>query len=508
MEKIRTKYWRGIVAYPSWYKKIKFSFRDDNNVTDTHYGAGWSWEFENQKTFNAKYERNLVNRRYIELPPDNQVEWKVSLDNGVYDTSIILEKIQKEGVNSVSINGKTYGIGNEYENILQIHDTIIVSDKKISLKNNGTYPLRVYGVFIDSDKAHIPDIISPYSFEAKEGFAKTIVSEELINVLESKIYEINFRINKSGDDKKKYELVFGASSVNNDLLYVSTNDNFDVSNIVGVVKLDKDFKKYAIDITEYVKLMDSGDNEFKIFVKSKNGTRLCSDKNELFKFGISVLTYIDENFQPYKAKGYIVNESGKYIFKEQSTNVSYQCYSYNYELAKYQDQLLVVTGYVKDNQLNIVKVFSALDVTSITGDTYSNKEYFEWNVSSTQVFDGLRYRVKGVFELKEVVGSKILAKIPADGEYVIEVVPVKNGVAGLPGSLRFIVDRTGANVTGFEKLPDYTASITQNLVVEYSDNYTKKENIKLYKEVNGVKEEIFANNGSVNFTLPEGQNQY
>jgi len=86
---------------------------------------------------------------------------------------------------------------------------------------------------------------------------------------------------------------------------VSTNDNFDVSNIVGVVKLDKDFKKYAIDITEYVKLMDSGDNEFRIFVKGKNGTRLCSDKNELFKFGISVLTYIDENFQPYKAKGYI-----------------------------------------------------------------------------------------------------------------------------------------------------------------------------------------------------------
>lgn len=504
VEKIRDDFYRAVLNNPSIYSNIRFHFSDDN-TRDIVNGKEWSWNFNSQKTYNAVYERALLKRNYINLPPTDEIQWEIALDNGIYKTVLVVEKNEEAGINSLDINGKSYRILDEYDGIIEIRDNILVSRGKMLLKNNGSYPIRIYGIYIDCDKKHITDRLLPVANYCLKDLNKSMIEDEVLGFNNDEIYELTFNISKMGDEKKKYEITFNGSGIEKNLIYISSSKDFENKELIGVVRVDKNFKGYTCDITEYINKMSSGENVFKIYVKGDKSVRLGGDKNELNNFGINVLTYVDENFQPYKCKGYILLNDGKYTFKEASSDAVYDCYSYGYDLDKYKDQLVVVTGYVKEDVLNIVKIFSSLDITKITGDTYSNKINFEWFIYSNNSFDGLRYRIKNLFKLKEVTGNKIVEKIVNDGEYVLEVIPIKNSVAGLSDSLRFIVDRTGPSVLGFEKLTDYTPTNEQKLPVIYSDNYTKKENIKFYKEINGFKEEIFVKDDNLTFTLNEGK---
>ncbi|MBN2547279.1 MAG: hypothetical protein JXB50_15865, partial [Spirochaetes bacterium] len=487
--------------YPSGTdSKISFNFYN-GDITEDNNHCNWNWFFTEKAYFNYGYEENYLKRNYIELPSINDMgedfEWKADVENGIYDIYILMEKTTPAEDAVMNINGKSYQLNPSFKEIIELRDRVMVLDGTVRIKNSGVQAVKLYSVNIIKDKKQIYNKTFNYTtIENADIIDNTTNDGNFITFNNDDVIKINYTMTGLNAGEK-LELVLNAVSNNSDLLSFAKGSSFNESDLLSIVKLNNDIRSYSINLSEYVQDIINNSNNFTLYIKAKKGTRILINSDVC---PINIDSYILIDTELYQSVGTITNPSGSFLFTEHNGPDSYTSTSERYDLNDYLNALVLVSGYIENGQLVILKIEPAFYIRNITGDSYSNNQSLTWHVESDFNLTHLTYRIQGVVDWTTVpfgTSGEISQSIPDEGRYVLDVIPEMYGLKGLQYSYNFIVDRTGPLFYILSELPEITSQRQFQLDIDIYDNFSSDDEITLYYTDNSGDETLIPKSNNI-----------
>ncbi|MCG8572219.1 MAG: hypothetical protein MJB14_18970, partial [Spirochaetes bacterium] len=489
MTKNRTNRWTTSLDTIIGQEKISFYFTNDQGYIENNDSANWNWDYSISQVFGSSYPVNIIKKQSVELLPDSENNWKISLDNGIYQLKVFAQigNTVSEDDNiavknpRLAINGKTYVLEKNIDELFELRDKIVIVNNELKLINTGSHSTKLFGLSLTKDISLIQDIVLPEKVEKPSLFGNDEITDSVIETENEEVINLTFDLTDV-NFKDNMKLVFNASSYYNDYLVISSTNNFSDDQMISKIKLTNDISSYQVDLASYSEeLIDN--NQLKICLKLAKGTRLFNKNQEAAPIELHCSKAITAGI-PYQNFGKLSLDGSQYRFTEINNTESFISISDQYNLADYLAAGIMVSGYINNDILTILKIEPVVSITGIEGDTYTNQEVLSWKVLTDSPADSLQYRIDGVVDWTEVYEDTIYQQIPEDGRYLLEILPIRFGLAGIAYSMEFIVDRTGPQIVVTENIPEYTANNTFMMGFEYSDNFSSDEEITFYYQLN------------------------